>query len=159
MHVTSCEVYETFCSRLCCQLWETCPWSSTVPRRLQPAMTVGCLRGSTFRAHAPLFKHAWKLEYRWAVGRGSQGMRGGVFSLVYISIFKRMPMKMFIVCQKLVLTSSASVVFEGKDIKNGREDLPYARKPIDYYTETKIEQEKVGKYQRRWHGSFFCSVF
>lgn len=45
--------------------------------------------------------------------------------------------------QKLVLTSSASVVFEGKDIKNGHEDLPYAKKPIDYYTETKIEQEKL----------------
>lgn len=46
--------------------------------------------------------------------------------------------------QKLILTSSASVVFEGADIKNGREDLPYAKKPIDYYTETKIVQEKVG---------------
>lgn len=45
--------------------------------------------------------------------------------------------------QKLVVTSSASVVFEGKDIKNGKEDLPYAKKPIDYYTETKIEQEKL----------------
>ncbi|XP_008325531.1 sterol-4-alpha-carboxylate 3-dehydrogenase, decarboxylating [Cynoglossus semilaevis] len=45
--------------------------------------------------------------------------------------------------QKLVLTSSASVVFEGTDIKNGREDLPYAKKPIDYYTQTKIEQEKL----------------
>ncbi|XP_064526352.1 sterol-4-alpha-carboxylate 3-dehydrogenase, decarboxylating isoform X1 [Pseudopipra pipra] len=44
--------------------------------------------------------------------------------------------------QKLVLTSSASVVFEGTDIKNGSEDLPYAQKPIDYYTETKILQEK-----------------
>lgn len=46
-------------------------------------------------------------------------------------------------CQKLILTSSASVVFEGTDIKNGTEDLPYAMKPIDYYTETKILQEKV----------------
>ena len=46
-------------------------------------------------------------------------------------------------CQKLILTSSASVVFEGTDIKNGGEDLPYAKKPIDYYTQTKIEQEKV----------------
>nr|XP_042714698.1 sterol-4-alpha-carboxylate 3-dehydrogenase, decarboxylating isoform X3 [Chrysemys picta bellii] len=44
--------------------------------------------------------------------------------------------------KKLVLTSSASVVFEGTDIKNGTEDLPYAKKPIDYYTETKILQEK-----------------
>lgn len=45
--------------------------------------------------------------------------------------------------QKLVLTSSASVVFEGTDIKNAKEDLPYAKRPIDYYTETKIQQEKV----------------
>uniref|UniRef100_H2ZX98 Sterol-4-alpha-carboxylate 3-dehydrogenase, decarboxylating n=1 Tax=Latimeria chalumnae TaxID=7897 RepID=H2ZX98_LATCH len=44
--------------------------------------------------------------------------------------------------QKLVLTSSASVIFEGKDIKNGTEDIPYAKNPIDYYTETKILQEK-----------------
>lgn len=35
------------------------------------------------------------------------------------------------------------MVFEGTDIKNGKEDLPYAKKTIDYYTETKIEQEKV----------------
>ncbi|TRZ03429.1 hypothetical protein DNTS_000423 [Danionella cerebrum] len=45
--------------------------------------------------------------------------------------------------RKLILTSSASVVFEGNDIKNGKEDLPYAKKPIDYYTETKIQQEKL----------------
>ena len=45
--------------------------------------------------------------------------------------------------QRLVLTSSASVVYEGKDIVNGMEDLPYAKKPMDYYTETKILQEKV----------------
>lgn len=77
MHVSSCEVSDTFCSRLWCQPWKTCPWSSTVPRRPRPAMTVGCLRGSTFRAHAPLFKHASKLEYRWAVGKGSQRVRGG----------------------------------------------------------------------------------
>jgi sterol-4alpha-carboxylate 3-dehydrogenase (decarboxylating) len=41
-----------------------------------------------------------------------------------------------------VLTSSASVVYEGKDIENGTETLPYAGKPIDYYTKTKILQEK-----------------
>ncbi|XP_028338369.1 sterol-4-alpha-carboxylate 3-dehydrogenase, decarboxylating isoform X2 [Physeter macrocephalus] len=45
--------------------------------------------------------------------------------------------------QKLILTSSASVIFEGVDIKNGTEDLPYAVKPIDYYTETKILQERA----------------
>ncbi|XP_062331980.1 sterol-4-alpha-carboxylate 3-dehydrogenase, decarboxylating [Osmerus eperlanus] len=45
--------------------------------------------------------------------------------------------------QKVVLTSSASVVFEGTDIKDGKEDLPYASKPLDYYTQTKIQQEKI----------------
>lgn len=35
------------------------------------------------------------------------------------------------------------MVFEGTDIKDGKEELPYAKKPIDYYTETKIQQEKV----------------
>ncbi|KAI1902696.1 hypothetical protein AGOR_G00018670 [Albula goreensis] len=45
--------------------------------------------------------------------------------------------------QKMVLTSSASVVYEGTDIKDGKEDLPYAKKPIDYYTETKIQQERL----------------
>ena len=42
-----------------------------------------------------------------------------------------------------MLTSSASVVYEGKDIENGTEDLPYASSPMDAYTETKIYQEKV----------------
>ncbi|XP_064607875.1 sterol-4-alpha-carboxylate 3-dehydrogenase, decarboxylating-like [Liolophura sinensis] len=44
--------------------------------------------------------------------------------------------------KRLVLTSSASVVYQGTDLKNGTEELPYAGKPIDYYTETKILQEK-----------------
>ena len=47
------------------------------------------------------------------------------------------------VLQCLVLTSSASVVYEGRNIEAGTEDLPYASKPLDYYTETKILQEKV----------------
>ena len=41
------------------------------------------------------------------------------------------------------MTSSASVVYEGTDIENGTEDLPYASKPMDYYTQTKLLQEKV----------------
>jgi sterol-4alpha-carboxylate 3-dehydrogenase (decarboxylating) len=45
--------------------------------------------------------------------------------------------------RRLVLTSSASVVYEGTDIQNGTEDLPYAASPMDYYTETKILQEKL----------------
>lgn len=48
--------------------------------------------------------------------------------------------------RRLVLTSSASVVYDGTDIMNGTEDLPYAANPIDYYTQTKILQEKVYIY-------------
>ena len=45
--------------------------------------------------------------------------------------------------QRLVLTSSASVVYEGTDIRNASEDIPYAAVPMDYYTQTKILQEQV----------------
>lgn len=38
---------------------------------------------------------------------------------------------------RLVYTSSASVVFEGKDLVNVDERTPYAAKPMDYYTGTK----------------------
>lgn len=45
--------------------------------------------------------------------------------------------------QKFILTSSASVIYEGTDLQNGREELGYAEKPMDAYTESKIEQEEV----------------
>lgn len=51
--------------------------------------------------------------------------------------------------QRLVLTSSASVVYEGRDIQGGKEDLPYASSPIDAYTETKILQEQVSQSVRQ----------
>ncbi|KAK9915040.1 hypothetical protein WJX75_003997 [Coccomyxa subellipsoidea] len=44
---------------------------------------------------------------------------------------------------KLVYTSSASVVFDGKDLFNVDEETPYAKNPIDFYTETKILGEKL----------------
>ena len=47
------------------------------------------------------------------------------------------------VLQCLVLTSSASVVYEGVDIVAATERMPYAETPMDYYTETKILQEQV----------------
>ena len=50
---------------------------------------------------------------------------------------------LFPLIQKLVLTSSASVVYDGSNIRNGTEELPYATHPLDYYTVTKILQEKV----------------
>ena len=39
---------------------------------------------------------------------------------------------------KLVYTSSASVVFEGKDLVDVNEDQPYASRPLDFYTRTKV---------------------
>mmetsp|Transcript_15029 Transcript_15029/g.26122 ORF Transcript_15029/g.26122 Transcript_15029/m.26122 type:complete len:353 (-) Transcript_15029:369-1427(-) len=44
---------------------------------------------------------------------------------------------------RLVFTSSASVVFQGKALVYVTEDHPYATKPMDYYTQTKILAEQV----------------
>ncbi|OQV18123.1 Sterol-4-alpha-carboxylate 3-dehydrogenase, decarboxylating [Hypsibius exemplaris] len=44
---------------------------------------------------------------------------------------------------QLVLTSSASVVYDGHDILGDDEDSPYALRPIDAYTATKITQEQM----------------
>ncbi|GFH13078.1 3beta_HSD domain-containing protein [Haematococcus lacustris] len=43
----------------------------------------------------------------------------------------------------LVYTSSASVVFEGKPLHMVNEDQPYATKPMDFYTRTKIRGEQL----------------
>jgi 3-beta hydroxysteroid dehydrogenase/isomerase family len=62
----------------------------------------------------------------------------------YAALFARSLILCFTLCvQRLVLTSSASVVFEGRDLCNGNEELPYARKTVDAYTKSKIMQEKV----------------
>ena len=39
---------------------------------------------------------------------------------------------------KLIYTSSASVVFQGKSLIDVDESIPYAVKPMDYYTGTKV---------------------
>eukprot|EP01026_Neomeris_dumetosa_P004858 TRINITY_DN11319_c0_g1_i1.p1 TRINITY_DN11319_c0_g1~~TRINITY_DN11319_c0_g1_i1.p1 ORF type:complete len:358 (-),score=58.46 TRINITY_DN11319_c0_g1_i1:147-1220(-) len=44
---------------------------------------------------------------------------------------------------KLVYTSSASVVFDGRDLVEVDEKLPYAQNALDYYTSTKIKGEKL----------------
>ncbi len=43
----------------------------------------------------------------------------------------------------LIYTSSASVVFDGSDINNGTERLPYPEKPVSYYTGTKALAEQL----------------
>ena len=39
---------------------------------------------------------------------------------------------------RLIYTSTASVVFEGKSLVNVDETHPYATKPMDFYTSTKV---------------------
>lgn len=43
----------------------------------------------------------------------------------------------------LVYTSSASVVFDGTNLFLADEETPYAAKPLDFYTTTKIDGEKI----------------
>ncbi|KAK1336382.1 hypothetical protein QTO34_004188, partial [Cnephaeus nilssonii] len=43
-------------------------------------------------------------------------------------------------------STNKELSYRSVDIKNGTEDLPYAMKPIDYYTETKILQEREVLY-------------
>lgn len=45
--------------------------------------------------------------------------------------------------RRLVYTSSGSVVFDGFDIVNGNEDLPYASAKLDMYNDTKATAEKL----------------
>jgi len=58
----------------------------------------------------------------------------------------------------LVYTSSASVVFDGKDLVMVNEDIPYASKPLDFYTVTKIEGEKLVLEANGKHGLLTCSL-
>lgn len=44
---------------------------------------------------------------------------------------------------RLLYTSSSSVVFQGKSHYYINEDAPYAKHPMDFYTQTKAEGEKV----------------
>ena len=45
--------------------------------------------------------------------------------------------------ERLVFTSSASVVFASADIEGGNESLPYPKKPRSYYCATKAEAERM----------------
>jgi sterol-4alpha-carboxylate 3-dehydrogenase (decarboxylating) len=60
--------------------------------------------------------------------------------------------------QALVYTSSASVVFEGKDLVNIDESQPYAARPMDFYTATKIEGEKVALAANGAGGVATCAL-
>jgi len=44
---------------------------------------------------------------------------------------------------RLIYTGTASVVFDGRDILNGRQDMPYSRKPLNPYCKTKAIAEQM----------------
>ncbi|EFJ50914.1 hypothetical protein VOLCADRAFT_79975 [Volvox carteri f. nagariensis] len=60
---------------------------------------------------------------------------------------------------KVVYTSSASVVFDGKPLYMVDESTPYAKRPMDHYTRTKIQGEQmVLEYNgRELSGTALCS--
>ncbi len=45
--------------------------------------------------------------------------------------------------RKLVYTSTASVIFDGRDARNAHEDAAFARKRLTYYASTKAEAERL----------------
>lgn len=59
---------------------------------------------------------------------------------------------------KLVYVSSASVVYDGSDIKNGDETLPYPRKSQAPYADSKIAAEKLLLGENGKHGLYTCSI-
>lgn len=59
---------------------------------------------------------------------------------------------------RLVYMSSASAVYEGKDIENGDESLPYSRISQAPYADSKIAAEKVVLAQSGQGGAHTCSI-
>lgn len=45
--------------------------------------------------------------------------------------------------QRLVYTSTASVVFDGSDVQNGDESMPIPRRHLDAYARTKAMAERL----------------
>ncbi|GJP40163.1 hypothetical protein CLOM_g24445 [Closterium sp. NIES-68] len=61
--------------------------------------------------------------------------------------------------RRLVFTSSASVVFDGRhDIKNGDESLPYAGKATNAYGETKAQAEAIALAANGQGGLLTCAL-
>lgn len=64
----------------------------------------------------------------------------------------------------IVFTSSASVVFDGSDLDGVDESHPYATRPLDFYTATKTEAERMvlaangRKLAHGWHGDVLSTI-
>lgn len=60
--------------------------------------------------------------------------------------------------KKLVYVSTASAVYEGKDIENGDESLPYATKSQAPYADSKITAEREILAANGQHGVLTCAI-
>jgi nucleoside-diphosphate-sugar epimerase len=60
--------------------------------------------------------------------------------------------------QKLVYVSTASAVYEGNDIENGDESLPYARKSQASYADSKIAAEREVLAANGQRGVLTCAI-
>ena len=113
---------------------DTCPVEGVEYRRVditdEKAVIEGCRGVDTIVHNASIVHTKWnKEDVVWGVNLGGtenmlQGARlNGVSRFIYIS--------------------SGSVVYEGKDIENGDESLPYASVSQAPYADSKIQAEKV----------------
>eukprot|EP01126_Amoeba_proteus_P021644 TRINITY_DN2202_c0_g1_i3.p1 TRINITY_DN2202_c0_g1~~TRINITY_DN2202_c0_g1_i3.p1 ORF type:complete len:294 (-),score=44.73 TRINITY_DN2202_c0_g1_i3:69-950(-) len=59
---------------------------------------------------------------------------------------------------RFIYTSTASVVFNGVDLVNATEDLPYSSTNLDPYTETKSQAEKLVLSYSGKKGMFTCAL-
>ena len=104
------------------------------PFRIQEPFVWGRTNLSGVPAGQDVVFHVATAQYFGGEGSNSKNLMHGVNvlgtqNIVDACIIQEVP--------KLVYTSSASVVFEGKDLVNVDETTPYAAKPMDYYTGTK----------------------
>eukprot|EP00742_Colponemidia_sp_Colp-10_P008768 GILJ01009516.1.p1 GENE.GILJ01009516.1~~GILJ01009516.1.p1 ORF type:complete len:351 (-),score=23.26 GILJ01009516.1:24-1076(-) len=60
--------------------------------------------------------------------------------------------------KKLIYTSSQHVVYDGSDIVNGEETLPYPKKHLDHYSYTKAEGERLVLDANGKRSLFTCCI-
>ena len=110
-----------------------------------PAMTALCQGVTTIFHNASLVhtKHN-RVEDVWSVNLG------GARSVLRAAWAARV--------QKLVYVSTASAVYEGEDIENGNESLPYARKSQAPYADSKITAEREILAANGQRGVLTCAI-
>ncbi len=115
-------------------LAETCPVEGAEYRRVditdKDAVIEACRGADTVVHNASIVHTKWnKVDVVWAVNLG------GTENMLEAARLHGI--------QRFIYISSGSVVYEGKDIENGDESLPYASTSQAPYADSKIEAEKI----------------